>query len=73
MALLSTLVCGGAFPLHVRIFPRHTFGAPTIQYGLLIPIVVGLRLFWRWPLLKRPLKRFRKSGWSDCNCIEWRG
>lgn len=26
---------------------------PTIQYGLLIPIIVGLLLFWRWPLLRR--------------------
>jgi len=28
-------------------------GIPTIQYGLLIPIVAGVVLFWRWPLLKR--------------------
>jgi hypothetical protein len=26
---------------------------PTIQYGLLAPIVVGLLLFWAWPLLRR--------------------
>lgn len=26
---------------------------PTIQYGLVIPIVAGMLLFWRWPLLRR--------------------
>ena len=26
---------------------------PTIQYGLLIPIVVGVALFWQWPPLRR--------------------
>jgi hypothetical protein len=26
---------------------------PTIQYGVLIPIIVGLALFWRWPALRR--------------------
>lgn len=28
---------------------------PTIQYGLLIPIVVGVLLYWKWPLLRRAL------------------
>jgi hypothetical protein len=26
---------------------------PTIQYGLLIPILIGVALFWRWPALRR--------------------
>jgi small basic protein len=26
---------------------------PTIQFGLLIPIIVGALLFWTWPLLRR--------------------
>ena len=26
---------------------------PTIQYGLLIPILAGVLLFWKWPLLHR--------------------
>jgi len=26
---------------------------PTIPFGLLIPIAVGVALFWRWPLLRR--------------------
>lgn len=30
-------------------------GPPTIQYGLLTPIIVGLLLFWTWPLLRRTL------------------
>lgn len=29
--------------------------APTIQYGLVIPIVAGVLLFWQWPLLRRAL------------------
>ncbi len=28
---------------------------PTIQYGLLTPIVLGVLLFWTWPLLRRTL------------------
>jgi len=28
---------------------------PTIQYGLLIPILVGVLLSWKWPLLHRAL------------------
>lgn len=28
---------------------------PTIQYGLLIPVLVGVLLFWRWPRLRRVL------------------
>jgi hypothetical protein len=26
---------------------------PTIQFGLVIPIVAGLALYWRWPMVKR--------------------
>ena len=29
---------------------------PTIQYGLLIPIAVGIVLFWQWPALKRVIR-----------------
>ena len=29
---------------------------PTIQYGLLTPIVVGIVLFWQWPALKRVIR-----------------
>src|SRR5271170_661936 len=29
---------------------------PTIQYGLVIPIVAGVLLFWRWPLLRRVIE-----------------
>ncbi len=28
---------------------------PTIQYGLLLPILAGVLLFWKWPLLYRTL------------------
>jgi hypothetical protein len=29
---------------------------PTIQYGVLIPIVVGIALFWRWRALRRVIE-----------------
>jgi hypothetical protein len=28
---------------------------PTIQYGLLVPVLVGVLLFWKWPRLRRAL------------------
>lgn len=28
---------------------------PTIQYGLFVPILVGVLLFWKWPLLRHTL------------------
>lgn len=34
-------------------FYRPSSGPPTIQYGLLTPIVVGVVLFLTWPLLRR--------------------
>jgi len=34
-------------------FYRPSSGPPTIQYGLLTPIVVGALLFLTWPLLRR--------------------
>ena len=34
-------------------FYRPTSGPPTIQYGLLTPIVVGVLAFLTWPLLRR--------------------
>ena len=34
-------------------FYRPASGPPTIQYGLMTPIVVGLVLFLSWPLLRR--------------------
>jgi small basic protein len=35
--------------------------APTIQYGVLIPIVAGVALFWRWSLLKRIVELIPQS------------
>jgi hypothetical protein len=29
---------------------------PTIQYGVLIPILAGVLLFWRWPALQRTIE-----------------
>jgi len=34
-------------------FYRPSSGSPTIQYGLLIPIAVGVLAFLTWPLLRR--------------------
>lgn len=34
-------------------FYRPASGPPTIQYGLMTPIVMGVALFLTWPLLRR--------------------
>jgi hypothetical protein len=36
-------------------FYKPAGGPPTIQYGLLLPIMVGIALFWWWPTLRRVL------------------
>jgi hypothetical protein len=56
MALLAAWFVA-ALLLSVSGFFRATpSGVPTIQYGLLIPIITGVGLFWGWPLLKRAVE-----------------
>ncbi len=56
MALLSVWFVAELLLSTYGFFRTASFRIPTIQYGLLIPIVVGLILFWRWPLLKRAVE-----------------
>ncbi len=44
-----------------RAYQPSAGGPPTIQYGLLIPIAVGLLLFRSWPLLRRALETIPNS------------
>lgn len=56
MALLSAWFVAALLLSTNGFFRTASFRIPTIQYGLLIPIVGGLILFWRWPLLKRAVE-----------------
>jgi hypothetical protein len=52
-SLLVTWFLAALLPSWLGVY-RGTFsGMPTIQYGLLIPIIAGVGLFWRWPALRR--------------------
>lgn len=43
-------------------FYRPPAGSPpTIQYGLLAPVVLGVLLFWAWPLLRRTIGTIRNT------------
>lgn len=53
---VSTLLIGWfivAVATSIAGFYRPSSGPPTIQYGLLTPIVVGVLAFLTWPLLRR--------------------
>jgi hypothetical protein len=43
-------------PAWVGLFRGTTSGIPTIQYGMLIPLVVAIVLFWRWRMLRRVIE-----------------
>jgi hypothetical protein len=53
MALLALWFVAALFLSTSGFFRATPSGAPTIQYGLLIPILVGVGLFWIWPQLQR--------------------
>jgi hypothetical protein len=40
-------------PAWLGLYRGTTSGIPMIQYGMLIPLVVAIVLFWRWRLLRR--------------------
>jgi hypothetical protein len=49
---------------------RTTSQIPTIQYGIVIPLVAGVILFLRWPLLRRVVDAVPRRGWPGCSSIE---
>ena len=52
-ALLVAWFFAALVPSRLGVYRGAPSDLPTIQYGLLIPIVAGIVLFWRWPLLQR--------------------
>lgn len=62
-ALLIVWFAAALVPSWLGFYHGSASRIPTIQYGLLLPIVAGVALFWRWGLLRRvveavPLKWF---------------
>ena len=52
-ALLVVWLFAALLPSWAGFYHERPSGVPTIQYGLLIPIVAGVALFWLWPALRR--------------------
>jgi hypothetical protein len=51
-ALLVAWFFAALVPTWLGFYQGLSSRVPTIQYGLLIPIALGILLFWRWPALK---------------------
>jgi hypothetical protein len=51
--LLAAWLVAALLPSWLGFYHGRPSGVPTIQYGLLIPIVAGVALFWQWPALRR--------------------
>ena len=51
-ALLVAWFLAALVPSWFGFYHPPSGSVPTIQYGLFIPIVAGVVLFWRWPVLK---------------------
>jgi hypothetical protein len=52
-ALLTVWFFAELGPAWLGLYRGTASGIPTIQYGMLIPLVVAIVLFWRWRLLQR--------------------
>ena len=52
-ALLVAWLFAALVPSWLGFYHGTSSRIPTIQYGLLIPIVAGVTLFWQWPSLRR--------------------
>lgn len=52
-SLLVAWLFAALVPSSLGFYQGEFSRLPTIQYGLLIPIVAGVALFWRWPALRR--------------------
>jgi hypothetical protein len=58
---IGTLLLVGWFfaallPSWSEFYRTAPFSIPTIQYGLLIPIIAGVALFWRWGTFRRAIE-----------------
>jgi hypothetical protein len=54
--LLVTWFFAALAPSLLGFYRGAFFHAPTIQYGLLLPILAGIALFWRWRTLQRVIE-----------------
>jgi hypothetical protein len=52
-ALLAAWFFAALLPSWLGFYGGTPSRIPTIQYGVLIPIVAGVALFWQWPALRR--------------------
>src|ERR1700678_4525113 len=52
-ALLTVWFFAELGPAWLGLYRGTASGIPTIQYGMLIPLVFAILLFWRWRLLRR--------------------
>lgn len=60
--LLVAWLFAALLPSWLGFYQGTPSSIPTIQYGLLIPIVAGIALFWQWPALKRIIELV-PQGW----------
>jgi hypothetical protein len=51
-ALLMVWFLAALAPAWLGLYRRTTSGIPTIQYGILIPLLLAFTLYWRWRLLR---------------------
>jgi hypothetical protein len=56
VALLVAWFFAALAPSLLGFYRGAFFHAPTIQYGLLLPILAGIALFWRWRTLQRVIE-----------------
>ncbi|MGA8029504.1 MAG: hypothetical protein WB992_20370 [Bryobacteraceae bacterium] len=54
--LLGTWFVAALVPSWLGLYRTASSGAPTVVYGLLIPIIVGVLLFRQWPTLRRVIE-----------------
>jgi hypothetical protein len=55
-ALLTVWFFAELGPAWLGLYRGRASGIPTIQFGMLIPLVIAIVLFWRWPLLRRVIE-----------------
>jgi hypothetical protein len=61
-ALLVAWFFAALLPVWLGFYQGSPTRIPTIQYGLLPPIAVGVALFWRWPALRRVIESAPQEG-----------
>jgi hypothetical protein len=55
-AVLVGWFCVALWTSGLGLYQAGPNGIPTSQYGLFVPILVGIVLYWRWPALRRVIE-----------------